>query len=289
MEWFILILASAILMGIAEVFRKKALSKEHSMQFTTVFITSLFLLSFLFIGKVNFFTSYSQIGLIALKAFLVLGAIIMLFKTMKHTDISKTTPLKNLNIIFVVLLSIIFLNEKLSWISILGLFFVLIGTYLVEINPKVKHHFHPLTIFKNKYSIYMLIYLIGISIVALLDKIILKTTGIYTYTFFTLMFATIFCWIIQFVFYDGMSDIKNAIKQGKNWIIPAAILGLFSDLLYFSALAMPAVLLSLAIPIRMTSSMVSTFFGGRMFHEKNLIPRVVGCFTMIIGIYFIVS
>ena len=289
MEWYILVLASAILMGVAEVFRKKALSKEHSMQFTTIFFTALFLLSFFFIGKVNFSINYHQLGLIALKSFLVLGALIMMFRTLKHTDISKTAPLKNLNIIFIVILSIIFLNEKISLISFVGLSFVLVGTYLVEINPKVKHHFHPLTIFKNKYSIYMLIYLIGISIVALLDKIILKTTGIYTYTFFTLMFATIFAWLIQFILYDGMSDIKSAIKQGKNWIIPAAIIGLFSDLLYFSALAMPTVYLSLAIPLRMSSSMVATFFGGRMFHEKNIIPRIVGCFTMIIGIYLIVS
>ncbi len=289
MEWYILVLASAILMGVAEVFRKKALSKEHSMQFTTVFFTALFILSFLLIPKINFSINYSQIGLIALKSFLVVGALIMLFRTIKHTDISKTSPLKNLNIIFVVILSVIFLNEKLSWISLLGLGFVLIGTYLVEIKPKVKHHFHPLTIFKNKYSVYMIIYLIGISIVALLDKIVLKTTGIYTYTFFTLMFATIFCWLIQFIFYDGMSDLKNAVKQGKNWIIPAAILGLFSDLLYFSALAMPTVLLSLAIPLRMSSSMISTLFGGKMFHEKNLIPRIIGGIIMIIGIYFIVS
>src|SRR6056297_1705540 len=135
MQWFVLILISALFLGISDIFRKKALSHEHAMQFTTAFMTILFIFSLFFIGRVDFSIKGGSILLIALKAGLVLFAFIMIMKALRHTDISKTAPLRNLNIIFVIILSFFILGETLSLKGYLGIFALLLGTYLVEINP----------------------------------------------------------------------------------------------------------------------------------------------------------
>ena len=241
-------------------------------------------------GKVDFSINFSQMSFIALKSILILLAFTMIMKALRHTDISKTAPLRNLSIIFVVILSVIVLEETLSIKGILGVFAILIGTYLVEVNPKLKHHFHPFSIFKNKYSIFIMIYLIAISFTGLVDKIILSgQINAYTYLFFTAMFNTIFAWTIQISFYEGKMDVKTAIRNGGSWLILAALLTISSDILYFSALAVPTVYLSLAAPLRRISSLVSTAFGGKMLHEKHLTHRVIGCIVMLIGAFLILT
>lgn len=293
MWWYLVILGSAVLLGLADIYRKKTLTREHTMQFVTAFVTLLFLFSFAFViaGKVDFSISFSQIAFIALKSVLILTAFIMIMKALRHTDISKTAPLKNLSIIGVVALGVIVLGESLSWKGGLGILALLIGTYLVDLNPNIKHHFHPLSIFKNKYSVFILIYLIAISFVGLIDKLVLdqQGVGIFTFFFFTSLFNTIFAWTIQISFYEGKMDVRNAFKQGKSWLIIAAVLTIVSDIIYFRALAVPAVYLSLAAPLRKMSTLVSTFFGGKMMHEKHLKFRIIGCTVMLIGAFLILT
>lgn len=287
---YLLIVISAIIFGFGDLYSKKSLKREHAMQFVTAFMTFLFLLSFSFVWKVDFSIGFEDFSLIALKSALLLLAFIMLMKTLRHTEVSKTSPLRNLSIIFIILLSFIFLGEKLSFQGYLGILAVLLGTYLVEINPQLKHTFHPFSVFKNRYFIYILVYLVSISFVALIDKSILSMgVDVYTFLFFTLMFNAIFSWIIQIQFYEGEMDFEVALKKGGSWIFMGAILSLLSDVLYFTALAVPAVYLSLAVPLRRTSSLVSTIFGGNMFHEKNKIQRIIGCVVMLVGIFLILT
>ena len=195
MWWYIIILISALFLGLSDVYRKKVLTKEHTMQFVTAFMTFLFILSLTFVWKVDFSISFGQFSFIALKSVLILTAFIMIMKALKHTEISKTAPLRNLSIIFVVLLSIFILGESVSLKGYLGIIALLIGTYLVEVNPKLKHHFHPFRVFKNKYSVFIMIYLVAISLTGLVDKIALTSKGIdtYTYLFFNIFFNKFNC------------------------------------------------------------------------------------------------
>jgi len=293
MWWYLVVLGSAILLGLGDIYRKKTLTREHTMQFVTAFVTLLFLFSFAFViaGKVDFSISFPQLAFIALKSALILTAFFMIMKALRHTDISKTAPLKNLSIIFVVALGVLVLGESLSLKAVIGIIALLIGTYLVDLNPDLKHHFHPFGIFKNKYFIFILVYLVAISFVGLIDKVVLDKQGVdvFTYFFFTSMFNTIFAWIIQISFYEGKMDVKNAFKQGKSWLVIAALLTIVSDVLYFSALAVPTVYLSLAAPLRKMSSLVSTIFGGRMMHEKHLKFRIMGCVVMLVGVFLILT
>ena len=102
------------------------------------------------------------------------------------------------------------------------------------------------------------------------------------------MVITLIALILIIFIQKEFSIIKHSLK--KNWMIFSTLGGLFlfDTFLWFTAIAKPNALISLAIPLRRTSNFFNTIFGGRIFHEKHLVYRGLICFLMIIGIFLII-
>ena len=121
---------------------------------------------------------------------------------------------------------------------------------------------------------------------AVLEKYLL-TQGVNVYTLliiYKVFFAIIFT-SITFVFYKGFKDIKHGIKQSGVSLAFIALLGIGSTYFYYQAINIAYV--SLVIPIKRMSTLISTIAGGEIFHEHNLAHKAIGCVLMVIGAVFI--
>lgn len=287
MQWYLLILISVLFMSFANLIKKKILFKEHTIPYLTTICTFLFLFSLSFIHKVNFEISQHELLLIFTKAVLLFFAMIALMRTFKHNEISQVVPLKNLSIITIGIFGFLILGEIASTYAYLGIVLILIGTYLVELHPSLEHPIKPIKLFKNKYSSLIILYLILIGLVAILDKIIIASVDAYTFIFFTFLFLLILSWIMQIIFYKALRNFKNSLKNSLGLFFFAGLFTIISDFFYLKAIEIPSVLITLAVPLKRTSTLLTTIIGGKMFHEKHLLIRIIGTIIILLGVTLI--
>ena len=283
MQWYVLVIISAILISISELMKKKVLYKEHSTEFSTTYALIIVILMLPFINRLNLNLPNFIISLLVIKSVLLLASSLLFIKAMKHNELSQIMPLKNLSPVFLIVLAFFLLKEHINTTKILGVLIIMVSGYLLE-KESLKHN----KVFRNKYFIYVIISMIFVSVAAVIDKFIITYANIYTIIFVPFALMTIYLLIIQFILYKGFQDIKHSIINGKYWIFISAITILLSDLSYFGAIALEGTLISLIIPLRRLSTLFSTIIGGVFFHEKFILDRVSLCIFMLMGVYLLV-
>ena len=283
MQWYILIIISAILISFSEIIKKKILRYEHSTEFSTTYSLVITLLMVPFISYLDLNLPRFIIALLFVKSILLLVSSLLFMKAMRHNELSQIIPLKNLSPIFLVILAFFLLNEHITTTKTLGVIIIMVSGYLLEKETLKKEN-----VFKNKYFIYVLLSMIFVSFAAVIDKFIIKFTNIYTAIFIPFLLMSIYLLIIQFTLYNGFKDIIHSLKFGKYWILISAITILLSDYTYFSSVAIQGTLISLIIPLRRVSTLFSTILGGALYHEKFFVDRVAVCIFMLMGVYLLV-
>ena len=283
MQWYILIIISAILISFSEIIKKKILRYEHSTEFSTTYSLVITLLMVPFISYLDLNLPSFIITLLFVKSILLLVSSLLFMKAMKHNELSQIIPLKNLSPIFLMILAFFLLNEHITTTKTLGAIIIMVSGYLLEKETLKKEN-----VFKNKYFIYVLLSMIFVSFAAVIDKFIIKFTNIYTAIFIPFLLMSIYLLIIQFTVYNGFKDIIHSLKFGKYWILISAITILLSDYTYFSSVAIQGTLISLIIPLRRVSTLFSTILGGALYHEKFFVDRVAVCIFMLMGVYLLV-
>lgn len=283
MQWYILIIISAILISFSEIIKKKILRYEHSTEFSTTYSLVITLLMVPFISYLDLNLPSFIITLLFVKSILLLVSSLLFMKAMKHNELSQIIPLKNLSPIFLMILAFFLLNEHITTTKTLGAVIIMASAYLLEKETLKKEN-----MFKNKYFIYVLLSMIFVSFAAVIDKFIIKFTNIYTAIFIPFLLMSIYLLIIQFTVYNGFKDIIHSLKFGKYWILISAVTILLSDYTYFSSVAIQGTLISLIIPLRRVSTLFSTILGGALYHEKFFVDRVAVCIFMLMGVYLLV-
>jgi transporter family protein len=288
MEWFILALFAAIFFGSRQVIAKKVLMYEHATEYLTVTCMMAFLFSLFFLPKMSFAYSAQTWLFMYLKGlFLTIGWILG-SKALRHLEISYVTPLTNLTPIFLLVLSFFILHEVPSVLQYAGVALLVFGAYWLQADHHLSNLIRPWKILKNKYSVFMFIAIFFYAICAVFDKLILREADPYTFLSFTFFVLSVHYLFIQFFKYDGIKDIKHAFAKGKYLIFVVALLMLFSDIFYYMAVAIPGAMVALIIPVKRMSTLVATVIGGRMFHDHNLIHRILACVIMVVGVVLIV-
>ena len=288
MEWLFLVLISAMFLASRTIFTKKLLGKNNTLPIL-FFVSLISTLSMIFFYKlINLELSLLVYVLIVLKSSVIAIAWLCIYQAYKNLDISTVSPLKNLSPIFLIILSLIFLGEKASLSNYIGIILLIISAYILEIKS-FSNMLEPFKFFKSKNFLLIIISLIGNSISAVLDKIILKSTNYYSLMFIFYLFLTTF----YFVFIVIKKDIKSLrIFSGtKNiaLIFTISFSALLADFSYFIAVAMPNTLIILIIPLRRLSTFISTLVGGKLFHEKNLLQKSIICLIMIFAVFLIAT
>ena len=288
MDWIILAIVSAVFFGTRQVISKKVLVYEHATEYLTVACLLAFLFSLFFLPKMSFDYSAGIWGLMYLKGLVLTIGWLLGSKALRHVEISYVTPLTNLTPVFLLGLSFIFLHEVPSALQYAGVALLIFGAYWLQSDHHFSSIIRPWRVFRNRYSVFMLVAIFFYSICAVLDKFILKEVDPYTFLSFTFLVLSINYLLVQFIKYDGLKDIKHAFVKGKHLMFIIALLMLFSDIFYYMAAAIPTAMIVLIIPVKRMSTLVATIIGGRLFHDHNLVYRIIACIVMIVGVVLVV-
>ena len=284
MEWFVLALLSAACIGIADIYLKKALFRQHSLEFllSITFIVLLMLLPF--IPQMNFDWSISLYFLMLIKVVCVSIAWLLFVKAARHMELSQVAPMRTLTTLYVFILAFVFLGERWTPSNFGGAVLLIAGTTLLETDKDIFHIIKRFKILPKRYLAYIFTALLFTAFSILLDKIILKQADVLTFFFvdYALVFSSYF--LISSFLYGGYQDLLSTLKKSWKYIIGFSIATLVGDYLYFTTVANPEVLISLVTPILSLGSLFSVIMGGRLFHEHNLGVRTISCCVMIFGV-----
>lgn len=198
---------------------------------------------------------------------------------LKDREISIIAPLSNLSPLFLLVLSSVFLQEVISVIQMLGIFIVIIGTYILELYRNHHHytvphkrHFKELLSMDIKFYILVVIMLISMSLVVITDRIILTSgVNVVSNLYFTSLCGFVVISIYLIYKKEFFKAFTNTVRQPQTLLI--SLMGIIDNFLIVTAVFLPNALVSLIIPIRRTSTVFSAIFGGILFHEKHLLQK----------------
>ncbi|MFH0873678.1 MAG: EamA family transporter [Candidatus Komeilibacteria bacterium] len=136
--WIIYALLSAVFAAAVAIFGKIGVSNIDSTIATTVrsVIMAAFLLIVSFaLGKFNLLSHFTNKALLYIVLAGIAGALSWLFYfyALKNGPASGVAALDRLSVIFVLILAILFLGEKLTWYSGIGAVLLVIGAILLTI------------------------------------------------------------------------------------------------------------------------------------------------------------
>lgn len=290
MEWYIFALGCAFLVSISTVIEKKALMKEHAMEFSAVLaifnlIISLPLLKF---ADLTIFHNNMNLLILIYMASL-LGSVAFLFvaKSLRHMNISVVSPLLNFNPAIVAVLAFVILGEKITSIQLLGIIILMVGAYILESKDGRKNFTRILNEFKtSRYMHYLGLSFLLYGLSSIIDKIVLGFVTPVTYILVIHFFIAVNFFIMIHIFHNGMSGIINGIRNAGKIIFLIAVLTTSYRLLQSQAISMAYV--SLVIPIKKLSTLFATIIGGEVFHEKDILKKSIACIVMLIGVYLII-
>jgi len=288
--WILFILASALFGSIATIYKKKALLKEHATEFSVVFkiFQIAFLLCFIPFLKINFDLPIRIYLIVYLLSLGVAIQNILTSKALRHMEISTVIPLHNLQPFFTVIAALLILGEKLTLKHFAGIFTLLVGAYILEIDHHPKDFLQPIKkLFKSKYVSYLILAFVVAAVKNTGEKFAISKLTPTTLLLLIYVFTTINLFVVHTIMYDGVRGILKGIKKSGGNVCMASIFANLSNLAYFFALS--SAYLSYVITIKRFSAVITTIAGGRFFHEKHLLQKTVACCIMILGIILMLT
>lgn len=285
MTWFIIAFASALLSASAAITQKKVLYNLNALKFS--FLLSL--VNLLFSIPFFFFIDYTTINstnlsILLIKSVIGVAAFYCVMLSLKNLEISNALPLLALTPGFVAIFAFILLGETLRMIEIVGLIFLIAGTYILENKNTNVFHF-PFTVFyKSKYHRFILIALLLLTASSILDKLLLvklNLSPISLTAFQHIFFAALFS--IAYLFFRSKepSDSISVKKSNFGWIVLISLFTIGYRFAQIVAVSMASVALVLAI--KRTSVFWATLIGGKIFNDEDLLKRSIAAILILIG------
>ncbi|MBC7194102.1 MAG: EamA family transporter [Caldisericia bacterium] len=282
MLYFLALLGRILLIGFERIVIKNLTDKENNIAVTFIF----FLLSLPFLFPFLFFDqnkeNFSFLINVLISSIIYTNSFIFYVKSISIEEVSLVTPLYNFNVFFLIILTSIFLNEKITLIKILGLSLLVYGSSFLL---KKENFLESLkALLKNKGAKFMILSSMLIGIGRTIDGFSAKTgVSPILYSFFLYLFITIFLFFIL-LFQRNLSQSYNLIKNKTYLSIFAGLTNAYSYLLLLFAFRKIDV--SIAEPSTMLGTIVTLYFSKILFKE-DIKYRFIGVLIMILGAYLI--
>lgn len=276
--YIIYALLASVFSGLTSVFAKTGIKNIDSLlaTFLRTIVISLFLF-LIVIWKENL----NDIFLLDKKTilFLILSGIsntllwICYFKALDLGTVSKVTPVDKTSVVLTLILSSIFLNEKITSIKIISIVLILSGTFLT-IKKESKDSKD------NKWIIYAILTAVFTSTTTVLSKIGIESTNTTLITFLRTIVVLIILTTIT-LFKKKYKSIKDIEKRSWLFIILSGLSTSLSWLFYFKALALGEA--SVVFPIEKLSLVVSILISITFLKEKVNKKQIIGIIIIVIG------
>jgi len=289
MPWYFYAFLTAVIISLVSIIEKKVLVKVHSTSFsaTLAVLNFVFSLPFIFIidfSKINRFS----LLIILVSAFFASLTFLFIAKAMRTMEISTISPILALNPGVSALAALVFLGERLDEKAIIGILFMIVGSYVLMLatNHGFKHHIREFL--RNKETVLVLLTLIFYAFGSVIDKFLVSGLKIdpLAYLFFVHMFIAVIFVFEAGEWGRGLRGMNEALKIAGAEITVASLLTVAYR--YFELLAFQGAYIGLVSAIKRSSSFFTTIIGGEMFHEDKLVMKSVASTLIILGCLFIV-
>ncbi len=292
MLWFVFAFLAAFFDSAKGVFSKKSVKDidEYIVSWALRFFTLLFLLSaFLFI-------EIPQIGDQFSTALLIGGSInaittVLVIKALKYSEFSIVAPIITFTPLFLLVTSPIITGEFPTIFGLSGVFLIVFGSYMLNIEKKNIGYLAPFKALLNERGArLMLIASFLWSITANIDKIGVQNSSPIFWAISVNAYITLIMFPIM-LYRMKLYKTSKALVLSKNFLgrlRNLVMMGLCSSIVLACQMtAINMVLVIYVISIKRISAVISVLFGHFIFKEKNIKERLVGSVIMVIGVLLI--
>lgn len=287
MIWLVYAFLGVLVSVFTNILQKRALNNVSVPTFLAIRgIYIIIILSF-FIPFVNFnYPLYVWI-LFILVAFLAAIAVWLRNLSFKNIEISTFSPLHNLKPFVVLAMSFLILSEIPNMYQVFGIFFIVVGTYLLNIHKGNKWYDPILVLLTSKYYVLLLLSFLILGFTVSLDRFLLTNyVNPFSYIFFIWFMMNMFLIIFSLTNY---TLIRNEITDNRTnliYILWPSILIVLLHIFFYMSLELAYA--SLVTSIFILETLVTTIFGGYLFKEKDLLRKSIASFIVIIGATLII-
>jgi len=286
--WHILALTSAFFSAAAAIAEKKVLFKEKALHFSVLFAVFNFLLAIPFFFFINYsLLTSSGLLVVFIKSIFESLAFLCVMIGLKNLEISNALPLLVLTPGLVAIFAFLTLGEALTGIEILGIIFLLLGTYLLQLRLRQKFLDPWKAFFKSKGYYYIIAALILFTTTSILDKAVLKNFKVPLNAFMGFQHLFLAIIFLSFIIFSGKSKgMKSTIKHSWTIILLISIFTIIYRYTQYNAVKLAPV--ALVISIKRISVFFAIIIGGRMFRDHNLVQRAIATLIMLVGAVMVV-
>lgn len=277
--WILYVLFYGLMKGSRDIVKKIALNKNTFIEILVVH-TGLSLLLVLPTASDAPDMNLVFLGPIAFKAMLVFSAWICSFRAIKKLPVSIIGLLDMSRVLFATSLGVIVLGEVMKREQYVGLILVCIGLLLLKkistTNTNNANH-------EDIRAVYVLLALAACMLNAasgLMDKILMKDVTSSQLQFWYLLF--LFIYYVLFAIFSKAKISPSVFKNGWVWLL--SIMFVLADKALFIANADANSRLTVMTLIKQSCCLVTILGGKFIFHEKNILKKLLCAAIIILGI-----
>lgn len=284
--WIELAIASALLLGAYDFIKKIALNKNSVLMVLTVttVLSAAFTLPFLVTGYEPFdsgaFTPWQGEWRLLLKAVIVTISWLSGLAALKYLPLTTAGTLKAMRPVFVVLLSVLFLGERLNAWQTVGVLLAFAAFFLLSSASSREG----IRFTRSKGVLYMAVSVLSGVFSALWDKLIMRAmppvyvlshTNLYIALLMVVLFVVLRCWTRRSVADEASATGLLARDAMQPFVLDVNLLliSLFisgADFFYYLALHQEGALLSIIAVARRLSVVITFVLGAVFLRERNI-------------------
>lgn len=268
----------------ANIYQKK-LSHQGLHPFFTVAATylvlSLFVAPLLGVIKIGQLSNAFWLNAFLASVFDV-GGWMFLVMSLSKTELSVFGPLNAYKVIASTLLAIVFLNEVPSLQGFIGIFGIIIGSYLLTPSSGDFQTNRILNLLKDKgvQARFLSIFLFAIGTIFLKKSVILGGT-LATMVFWSLIGFVLVLLSNQLFL---ASSIKANLQASKKHLLTIFVIGAMVFIMqYFTLLLLANMMVSYALALFQLGMVLQVFAGYKVFNEKHISRKLLACLVMMAG------
>ena len=288
MLWVWYGLASAVFYAAGGLIGKHVMRRKHALEYAGS--QGLYgLLLVLLLPFIDLRLSAGTYITLYLISIVVAAGNLYYLKSIRHSELSSTVPLMNISPIFLLIIAYLLLGEAPSGLAILGVVLLVAGTYVVQIAASDRRSLlAPFkALWRSRYAMYMIFAVFVFSLSATMQKAVVNWgIPVLSILILTRLFISINYVALETIEH-GFTEMRDDVRK-QGWSIFASMaVGFFSDLFLILAMAVPGALVSLVIPMKRTSTFLTALIGGKLFKERHVGLKLLGCAVMLAGVLLI--
>jgi uncharacterized membrane protein len=283
-NWLVLVLLSAVILGIYDITRKHAVRNNSAICVLLIASIAGAIAFSLYVGLIGQFPeaiacTQKEFWLIFLKSCVVGGSWGCVYTAMRKLPISLAAPVRSTAPLWTFIAAIFIYGEVPSLLAGLGMAIIFIGYYALSVVGQLEGFS-----FKNKSMLLIVAGTILGSCAALYDKYLLNQLAlspirVQLYFSYCLVFIYFVAWLIV----NRIAKVDTAF----NWRLTIPVTGVLlivSDLVYFHAVSLPDAQISMISLLRRCSCVITFAAGAMIFKDKNVVKKFYALLIVLIGI-----